>query len=61
MNKISRLNFKGQQIYVGVDVHKKSWSISIFTDAFEQKRVLAFCLYSSPIAKSQRSDLQGCF
>jgi transposase len=37
MNKISRLNFEGQQIYVGMDVHKKSWSISILTDAFEHK------------------------
>ena len=29
MNKISKLNVEGQQIYVGMDVHKKSWSISI--------------------------------
>jgi len=32
MNNISTLDFTGQQIYVGMDVHKKSWSISIFTD-----------------------------
>ena len=37
MNKISRLDFEGQQIYVGMDVHKKSWSISILTDKFEHK------------------------
>ncbi len=37
MNKISKLNFKGQQIYVGMDVHKKSWSISILTNEFEHK------------------------
>jgi transposase len=37
MNNISRLDFTGQQIYVGMDVHKKSWSISIFTDQFEHK------------------------
>ena len=37
MNKISKLSFEGQQIYVGMDVHKNSWSISIFTDAFEHK------------------------
>jgi transposase len=37
MNKISKLNFEGQQIYVGMDVHKKSWSISILTDKFEHK------------------------
>ena len=32
MNKISKLDFKGQQIYVGMDAHKKSWSVSIHTD-----------------------------
>jgi len=37
MNKISKLDFRGQQIYVGMDVHKKSWSISILTDEFEHK------------------------
>lgn len=37
MNKINKLDFEGQLIYVGMDVHKKSWSISIFTDEFEHK------------------------
>ena len=37
MRKIIRLNFEGQQIYVGIDVHKKSWSISILTEEFEHK------------------------
>lgn len=37
MNHVSKLDFTGQQIYVGMDVHKKSWSISIFTDQFEHK------------------------
>ncbi len=37
MRKIIKLNFAGQQIYVGIDVHKKSWSISILTDKFEHK------------------------
>ncbi len=37
MNNVSRLDFTGQQIYVGMDIHKKSWSISIFTDQFEHK------------------------
>ena len=37
MNHISKLDFTGQQIYVGMDVHKKSWSISICTDQFEHK------------------------
>jgi transposase len=37
MEKVSKLDFKGQQIYVGMDIHKKSWSISIFTEEFEHK------------------------
>lgn len=37
MNNVSRLDFTGQAVYVGMDVHKKSWSISIFTDQFEHK------------------------
>ncbi len=37
MNNVSRLDFTDQQIYVGMDIHKKSWSISIFTDQFEHK------------------------
>jgi|MudIll2142460700_1097286.scaffolds.fasta_scaffold144286_1 transposase len=37
MNHVSKLDFTGQQIYVGMDVHKKSWSVSIFTDQFEHK------------------------
>jgi hypothetical protein len=40
MNKISKLNFKGQQIYAGMDVHKKSWSVSILTNEFEHKTSL---------------------
>jgi len=37
MNHVNKLNFTGQQIYVGMDVHKKSWSISIYTDQSEHK------------------------
>lgn len=37
MNNVSKLDFTGQQIYVGMDVHKKSWSISIHSDQFEHK------------------------
>ncbi len=37
MNNISRLDFTGQHIYIGIDVHKKSWSICILTDHFEHK------------------------
>ncbi len=27
MNNLSKLDFTGQHIYVGMDVHRKSWSI----------------------------------
>ena len=26
------INFKGQDLYVGIDVHKRQWSVSIFVD-----------------------------
>ncbi len=31
MSNSNKLNFTGQSIYVGLDVHKKSWSVSIST------------------------------
>ncbi len=37
MNKRSKLDFSGQPIYIGLDVHKKSWSVSIFTQHGEYK------------------------
>ena len=37
MNKRSRSDFSGQEIYLGLDVHKKSWSVSIFTKYGEYK------------------------
>ncbi|MCJ7749049.1 MAG: IS110 family transposase [Desulfobacterales bacterium] len=33
----NRLNFTGQPIYIGLDVHKKSWSVSIFSKYGEYK------------------------
>jgi len=35
--KSSRLDFTGQPIYIGLDVHKKSWSVSIFSNCGEYK------------------------
>jgi len=35
--KSSRLDFTGQPIYIGLDVHKKSWSVSIFLKYGEYK------------------------
>lgn len=31
------LNFSGENIYVGIDVHKRSWSVSILTDTLVLK------------------------
>lgn len=30
---MEKINFNNLQLYVGIDVHKKQWSVSIFTDA----------------------------
>lgn len=35
--KHNTLNFRGQSIYIGIDVHKKMWTVSIYTDEFEHK------------------------
>ena len=37
MKKVKLLNFAGQTIYVGIDVHLKSWKITIRTSEFELK------------------------
>jgi len=31
------LNFEGQNIYIGIDVHLKGWNVSIFTDDLHHK------------------------
>ena len=31
------LNYEGQNIYVGLDVHLKSWNTSIYTDSLHHK------------------------
>jgi len=33
------LNFEGQNIYVGIDVHLRSWTVSIFTETIQHKRI----------------------
>ena len=33
----NELNFKGQNIYVGIDVHLKSWTVSIMTEKLHHK------------------------
>lgn len=35
--KISKKSFEGQSIYVGIDIHKKSWKVSIMTKEVDYK------------------------
>lgn len=35
MIKVKQLNFEGQTIFCGIDVHKKSWRVNIRTQEFE--------------------------
>ena len=37
MCQITGLSFAGQNIYCGIDVHKKGWSVSFRDDNFELK------------------------
>ena len=38
MEQVNKLDFSGQSIFVGLDVHKKSWSVSIFSEHCEHKK-----------------------
>src|ERR1700682_2381408 len=35
MSKIKQLDFQGQTIFCGIDVHKKSWRVNVRNDQFE--------------------------
>ena len=38
MKQSNKINFKGQNIYIGIDVHLKSWHVTIMTDfGFKRK------------------------
>jgi transposase len=37
LNQRSELNFEGQNIFVGIDVHLKSWTVSILTENLSHK------------------------
>ncbi|MCF6268521.1 MAG: transposase, partial [Melioribacteraceae bacterium] len=37
--KNNKLNFSGQKIYVGIDVHKKSWDIAIVINGMKVKKL----------------------
>jgi len=34
----NKLNFEGQNIYVGIDVHKKDWTVCVFSEHLEHKK-----------------------
>ena len=35
--KSKSIEFSGMNVYVGIDVHKKSWSVTILTDGMEHR------------------------
>ena len=37
MNQVRTLSFAGQNIYCGIDVHKKNWAVCVRDDSFELK------------------------
>jgi transposase len=37
MEQYTKLDFSDQDIYIGLDIHKKNWTVSIFTEHFEHK------------------------
>lgn len=39
-----KIDFTGQDIYIGIDSHKKSWGVSIYSDHFEHKT------YTQPVS-----------
>ncbi|MDA3859628.1 MAG: hypothetical protein PF445_00230 [Melioribacteraceae bacterium] len=36
--KNTKLNFSGQNIFVGIDVHKKSWNVTIILNGMKVKK-----------------------
>lgn len=36
----NQLNFEGQNIYAGIDVHKKSWTVSIYSKGMENEHAV---------------------
>ena len=56
------LNFEGQNIYVGIDVHLKSWTVSILTEHLHHKTFVQppspEALSSCPVLLSSRAFSQ---
>ncbi len=53
MREAKQIDFNGQNIYTGIDVHKKSWQVSIYTEQFEHKTFT-----QPPVSKTLASYLQ---
>jgi len=56
MREAKQIDFNGQNIYTGIDVHKKSWKVSIYTEQFEHKTFT-----QPPVSKTLVSYLQRTF
>jgi len=52
----NKLNFEGQNIYVGIDVHKKAWTVCIFSQHLEHKK-----FSQPPTAEALRTYLHRHF
>lgn len=37
MKQISKLDYTDHNVYIGIDVHLKSWNVAVFTDSLEPK------------------------
>ena len=35
--KINQIDFNGQPIYIGIDVHQKNWKVAIMSEHYEHK------------------------
>jgi len=57
--KNNTLNFTGQDIFVGIDVHKKSWMITILTEDIEHKTFSMSPQSSNLISYLRRTFPQG--
>lgn len=49
--QINKLDFTGQNIYVGIDTHKKDWKVTIVLDHVSHK---TFCLHPPSVEKLQK-------
>jgi transposase len=52
----NKLNFEGQNIYIGIDVHKKEWTVCIFSEQLEHKKFV-----QPPKVEALKSYLQRNF